>query len=77
MFYQGLTNWFDPPPYDTSVYAGHQMHVWKKNCVSELTDTRIPVQCIHLFLCVGVQSNTLARLWFLEGNKNPTQLNLT
>lgn len=38
-----------------------------------LTDTL----SIHLFFCVGVQSNTLSRLWFLEGNKNPTQLNLT
>lgn len=48
-------------------------------CLSAYVEEHWPTDTlsIHLFFCVGVQSNTLSRLWFLEGNKNPTQLNLT
>lgn len=61
--------------YQKDIFCASPLNLCLSAYVEEhwLTDTL----SIHLFFCVGVQSNTLSRLWFLEGNKNPTQLNLT
>lgn len=71
--YQCLTKSFSP--ISKGYFFASPLNLCLSAYVAEhwLTDTL----SIHLFFCVGVQSNTLSRLWFLEGNKNPTQLNLT
>lgn len=70
--FQHLTKCFSPVS-ERYFLSMPTQSVLKCICARTLTDTLN----LHFFLCVGVQSNTLPRPWFLEGNKNPTQLNLT